>query len=119
MFGLMVQFCLLCYRILVVCLVCVFDVFFFFKQKTAYDMRIRDWSSDVCSSDLGLRRLARLIRHSGGYSMSMSLTTLLRPLLNTSSPSCTSSTRSFLTIGNMLSTMPVSRLPMYSPRCCL
>src|SRR3546814_4124806 len=27
-------------------------VFFFFKQKTAYEMRIRDWSSDVCSSDL-------------------------------------------------------------------
>src|SRR3546814_20728525 len=25
---------------------------FFFKQKTAYEMRIRDWSSDVCSSDL-------------------------------------------------------------------
>src|SRR3546814_11184355 len=30
------------------CLLC----FFFFKQKTAYDMRISDWSSDVCSSDL-------------------------------------------------------------------
>src|SRR3546814_8334160 len=29
--------------------------FFFFKQKTAYDMRISDWSSDVCSSDLVLR----------------------------------------------------------------
>src|SRR3546814_1120891 len=28
------------------------DFFFFFKQKTAYDMRISDWSSDVCSSDL-------------------------------------------------------------------
>src|SRR3546814_258696 len=28
------------------------SVFFFFKQKTAYEMRIRDWSSDVCSSDL-------------------------------------------------------------------
>src|SRR3546814_2067619 len=27
-------------------------IFFFFKQKTAYDMRISDWSSDVCSSDL-------------------------------------------------------------------
>src|SRR3546814_3872179 len=27
--------------------------FFFFKQKTAYEMRISDWSSDVCSSDLG------------------------------------------------------------------
>src|SRR3546814_17368173 len=31
---------------------CVF-VCFFFKQKTAYEMRISDWSSDVCSSDLG------------------------------------------------------------------
>src|SRR3546814_6941894 len=30
----------------------VVDVFFFFKQKTAYEMRISDWSSDVCSSDL-------------------------------------------------------------------
>src|SRR3546814_5495427 len=33
------------------CLDC-FVVFFFFKQKTAYEMRISDWSSDVCSSDL-------------------------------------------------------------------
>src|SRR3546814_4399551 len=33
--------------------------FFFFKQKTAYEMRISDWSSDVCSSDL-LLRLAQL-----------------------------------------------------------
>src|SRR3546814_3384170 len=31
----------------------VFLLFFFFKQKTAYEMRISDWSSDVCSSDLG------------------------------------------------------------------
>src|SRR3546814_5582379 len=30
----------------------LFDFFFFFKQKTAYEMRISDWSSDVCSSDL-------------------------------------------------------------------
>src|SRR3546814_4665416 len=30
--------------------------FFFFKQKTAYEMRISDWSSDVCSSDLAGRR---------------------------------------------------------------
>src|SRR3546814_7518726 len=29
--------------------------FFFFKQKTAYEMRISDWSSDVCSSDLKAR----------------------------------------------------------------
>src|SRR3546814_8115979 len=34
--------------------------FFFFKQKTAYEMRISDWSSDVCSSDLdGRIRLCR------------------------------------------------------------
>src|SRR3546814_8768177 len=30
----------------------VYCFFFFFKQKTAYEMRISDWSSDVCSSDL-------------------------------------------------------------------
>src|SRR6184192_4532557 len=33
----------------------VFVVFFFFKQKTAYEMSIGDWSSDVCSSDLAAR----------------------------------------------------------------
>src|SRR3546814_10438278 len=33
--------------------VSVLDFVFFFKQKTAYEMRISDWSSDVCSSDLG------------------------------------------------------------------
>src|SRR3546814_9073907 len=35
-------------RYIVICVV----YFFFFKQKTAYEMRISDWSSDVCSSDL-------------------------------------------------------------------
>src|SRR3546814_3133764 len=33
-------------------------VFFFFKQKTAYEMRISDWSSDVCSSDFATGRLS-------------------------------------------------------------
>src|SRR3546814_6768072 len=32
--------------------------FFFFKQKTAYEMRISDWSSDVCSSDLRIKTRA-------------------------------------------------------------
>src|SRR3546814_10295663 len=40
---------MLCSRVLV-CFYC--SPFFFFKQKTAYEMRISDWSSDVCSSDL-------------------------------------------------------------------
>src|SRR3546814_2064528 len=56
---------------------CYAVVFFFFKQKTAYEMRISDWSSDVCSSDLVLDRLdcivllpaivdQRLEQHFGG-----------------------------------------------------
>src|SRR3546814_996311 len=40
---------LLVFLVVIVCLVLFF---FFFKQKTAYEMRISDWSSDVCSSDL-------------------------------------------------------------------
>src|SRR3546814_11891864 len=39
-------------------------VFFFFKQKTAYEMRISDWSSDVCSSDLAIAKL-----HVGGLAV--------------------------------------------------
>src|SRR3546814_18877179 len=35
-------------------------VFCFFKQKTAYEMRISDWSSDVCSSDLGAHKIRAL-----------------------------------------------------------
>src|SRR3546814_2581809 len=37
------------------------SLFFFFEQKTAYEMRISDWSSDVCSSDL-LGRAARVLQ---------------------------------------------------------
>src|SRR3546814_4604393 len=38
--------------------------FFFFKQKTAYEMRISDWSSDVCSSDLARDAAGgRRVRH--------------------------------------------------------
>src|SRR3546814_11312757 len=37
-------------------------LFVFFKQKTAYEMRISDWSSDVCSSDLARRRGARVLQ---------------------------------------------------------
>src|SRR3546814_1304713 len=37
--------------------------FFFFKQKTAYEMRISDWSSDVCSSDLGRIEFAGELHH--------------------------------------------------------
>src|SRR3546814_7061883 len=36
--------------------------FFFFKQKTAYEMRISDWSSDVCSSDLMFNTSSDIVR---------------------------------------------------------
>src|SRR3546814_2411173 len=41
-------------------------IVFFFKQKTAYEMRISDWSSDVCSSDLPERRVRRRPRDGDG-----------------------------------------------------
>src|SRR3546814_4227913 len=50
----MVYFVVWCELSVVCCIWCVL----FFKQKTAYEMRISDWSSDVCSSDL-MQGLAR------------------------------------------------------------
>src|SRR3546814_9148055 len=37
----------------------MYSSFVFFRQKTSYEMRISDWSSDVCSSDLYLQRIGR------------------------------------------------------------
>src|SRR3546814_10783873 len=51
MFSAVMFFVLLCF------------VFFFFKQKTAYEMRISDWSSDVCSSDLLSRDQLVILLH--------------------------------------------------------
>src|SRR3546814_9296907 len=56
--------------------------FFFFKQKTAYEMRISDWSSDVCSSDLDGDQIGfEHTRHGGSHSFASSVekTFLLRP----------------------------------------
>src|SRR3546814_13310381 len=52
----------------------VFCFFFFFKQKTAYEMRISDWSSDVCSSDLSRNSPCRIPRP--------------QPSVSSSRPSC-------------------------------
>src|SRR3546814_7185290 len=43
--------------------------FFFFKQKTAYEMRISDWSSDVCSSDLSGQNSCRTVPGACGNSV--------------------------------------------------
>src|SRR3546814_7828980 len=50
LFYIFFLFCLFRVVLLLFLFLCYF---FFFKQKTAYEMRISDWSSDVCSSDLG------------------------------------------------------------------
>src|SRR3546814_2581120 len=47
---------MLCECVHLVVYFCYCFLFFFFKQKTAYEMRISDWSSDVCSSDLSTSR---------------------------------------------------------------
>src|SRR3546814_1303411 len=42
---------------------CICIVVFFFKQKTAYEMRISDWSSDVCSSDLDASEVVTVVKN--------------------------------------------------------
>src|SRR3546814_4503855 len=60
---------------------------FFFKQKTAYEMRISDWSSDVCSSDLAKKLLPRFLAllqqfaHSPAKALAATLTSWLEPIV--------------------------------------
>src|SRR3546814_1821861 len=49
----------------------VFVWFFFFKQKTAYEMRISDWSSDVCSSNLMISEVLDVMVHLAESGMTM------------------------------------------------
>src|SRR3546814_889831 len=50
----------------------LYFVFFFFKQKTAYEMRISDWSSDVCSSDLLVAMVINLFLQSNAMAFAIS-----------------------------------------------
>src|SRR3546814_15622181 len=68
--------------LLIVCVLC----FFFFKQKTAYEMRISDWSSDVCSSDLHGKRDASCGAAPGGLNTSVMLKALSRAFSQTFDP---------------------------------
>src|SRR3546814_5099544 len=59
-------------------------LFFFFRQKTAYEMRISDWSSDVCSSDLSATWVvsdARLLEPSVDFDSYRAVVTERRPEL--------------------------------------
>src|SRR3546814_10854610 len=55
-------------------------LFFFFKQKTAYEMRISDWSSDVCSSDLALATPSTMPRYTVFHFFPLCSTHVLRLL---------------------------------------
>src|SRR3546814_8375576 len=56
---------------------CVFFIFFF-KQKTAYEMRISDWSSDVCSSDLSNQDMVNAAMNALGTALGAAVMALLR-----------------------------------------
>src|SRR3546814_6247182 len=80
------SFVITCVGVLCCCVFC----FFFFKQKTAYEMRISDWSSDVCSSDLFTSRIewtgnrGEGTRSYRGYDRSWSVTTPGQPVIHCS-----------------------------------
>src|SRR3546814_757247 len=57
------------------------ECFFFCKQKTAYEMRISDWSSDVCSSDLEAIHVSNAVRKLGQLALVLFLVTLFTALL--------------------------------------
>src|SRR3546814_21131347 len=74
---------------------------FFFKQKTAYDMLISDWSSDVCSSDLFRGLMARrLFKHTTSYQYPHLRTMCSDPL--TSSPFAPTTLANFTMAGRSL-----------------
>src|SRR3546814_8622070 len=72
----------------------LFDCFFFFKQKTAYEMRISDWSSDVCSSDLDRSRLSLNPSHKGSAGSDHAPPSSITSVGKARSPSALSPTRS-------------------------
>src|SRR3546814_6600626 len=58
----------------------MFVYFFFFKQKTAYEMLISDWSSDVCSSDLALYYPAHFVELNG-FQFAILITPLIQIIM--------------------------------------
>src|SRR3546814_9649801 len=81
----------------------IFCFLFFFKQKTAYEMRISDWSSDVCSSDLWVDDLGRLL----GRPLALGLITFIAYVPGFMN--------AFLISTILLDRRPVRRVPMHYP----
>src|SRR3546814_2170823 len=81
---------------------------FFFKQKTAYEMRISDWSSDVCSSDLDTRRALAAIAIALASALFFTLTYVLNRVSATEGGhwAWTASLRYLITLPLLLPLMP-------------
>src|SRR3546814_1960287 len=62
------------------CFLSLCFLFFFFKQKTAYEMRISDWSSDVCSSDLTRQQRMRALADLAPLRLRKVLRQMLQPV---------------------------------------
>src|SRR3546814_5172213 len=89
-------------------------MFFFFKQKTAYEMRISDWSSDVCSSDLLECRPSSGKGHGSGISLGIVLIAAWMP---SAAKSCISSSYKSATVrGRRASILSSPRLVRQSRR---
>src|SRR3546814_19721998 len=71
--------CLFCCNFILEYVISLFYVVFFFKQKTAYEMRISDWSSDVCSSDLDIADDRRCAPGAGAIAFRISVRSALEP----------------------------------------
>src|SRR3546814_7170730 len=92
-------------------------MFFFFKQKTAYEMRISDWSSDVCSSDLLECRPSSGKGHGSGISLGIVLIAAWMP---SAAKSCISSSYKSATVrGRRASILSSPRLVRQSRRCAM
>src|SRR3546814_9769384 len=89
----------------IVLVVLLFVCIFFFKQKTAYEMRISDWSSDVCSSDL-LPHSGHSPGVRGRLSSSMVLSTSTKGTCATTAPHSS---------GLLLATAPINSPPAEPP----
>src|SRR3546814_6670246 len=88
-------------------------VFFFFKQKTAYELRISDWSSDVCSSDL---RPQQKLRRSDAFAPQRGAHYRLVPALRAGSRSRSARRWPAHQAGHERLSLPLPRLPLQNLR---
>src|SRR3546814_8938257 len=87
-------------------------LFFFFKQKTAYEMRISDWSSDVCSSDLIGQKTIDLVLDVGGLGIDRGAEAIFLRLPDHALHLATEADELFLLVlGDLIAPIALARFP--------